>query len=242
MDSEGFIYLSDGNFVGRYRGSIDRLSGSTYIDVLCTATKDRLRLAVMHWHEITKADAELKMLENLHKKKMNERIAVGRIEKLQALEREFGLKAHGFDRREDALLACVVLQYVTSIEPELILPIDPDDVSYSVEESRINGQWIVMSEMYLDIADVILMRHLEPPPQKPWWWNEIDIDDMKVQYLVPMPTDYLELVNYGRLCGIIRPSGGDVERGLPESLTNLYWEDVISDYWFPCKEEDEPFN
>nr|WP_315473006.1 hypothetical protein [uncultured Undibacterium sp.] len=195
MDSEGFIYLSDGNFVGRYRGSIDHLSGSTYIDVLCTATKDRLRLAVIHWHEITKAEAELKMLENLHKKKMNERIAVGRIEKLQALERRLGLKAHGFNRREDALLACVVLQFVTGMEPELILPINLDSISFCDEELQINGQWIVMSEMYLEIADVILMRHLEPPPQKPWWWNEIDIDDMKVQYLNPMPTDYLELSN-----------------------------------------------
>nr|WP_314860570.1 hypothetical protein [uncultured Undibacterium sp.] len=182
------------------------------------------------------------MLENLHKKKMNERIAVGRIEKLQALERRLGLKAHGFNRREDALLACVVLQFVTGMEPELILPINLDSISFCDEELQINGQWIVMSEMYLEIADVILMRHLEPPPQKPWWWNEIDIDDMKVQYLNPMPTDYLELLNYARLCGVIRPNGGDVKRGLPESLTNLYWEEVISDYWFRRKEEDEPFN
>jgi hypothetical protein len=239
MNIDGFTYLTDGKFAGRYHGSVDGLHSGTDIRVLCVLTNERLSLPMMHWSEISKEEAEVIMIGYLRDKESKERIARGRVKRLEKIQQESGLKVQGFNRREDALMACVVIEYVSGKQPKIILPmVDGDQIEnyHYDEELQANGQWIVISDIYLQIAFVILMQELAPPKIEPWWWNDLELEEIEAQYIDPFPKDYLKLVDSARLHGIIRYAGGEIKRGLPQSNVSLYW-DVIENNFLVWREE-----
>jgi hypothetical protein len=228
MDTDGFTYLTDGDFFGRVRGSVPGTDSGRMISATCVLTRETRHHEMINWREISREEAEAGMTARRHDNRMRKIVEERRAEELGKFERDWSLKAHGFTSRQQALIACVVLQYVTGEEPKLLSPADeaPPYSSYPEQDLHMNGYWVVLSSMYLGIAHIILIDGFnESPPVTPWWWGEVDFE-LTPEYAQPLPVDFFDLVQFARDARIIRRNGEAIARDLPEQTVKHYWDEL----------------